>query len=79
VNRFYEWEADRVHLIPAFAAELTGDPTLNHEHDRYDWFAPNAAVDRLAWPEQQRLLQLAAQCLRDGIPPSCVVPEASRP
>jgi dATP pyrophosphohydrolase len=73
-NRFYEWETDRVHVIPAFAAEITGEPTLNHEHDRADWFAPNAAAGRLLWPEPKRLVHLAARCLQDGIPPSCVIP-----
>lgn len=76
LNRFYEWDTDRIHLIPAFAAELPDDPVLNHEHDGFDWFAPNAAVEHLLWPEQQRLLHLTATCLRRGIPPSCVIRDA---
>ena len=62
-----------MNLIPAFAAEVAGDPVLNHEHDAAVWLDPEAAVDRLAWPEQQRLLRLAVRLLRDGIPPELVI------
>ena len=73
LNRFYEWQHDRVNLIPAFAAELAGDPGLNHEHDTFAWLAPDDAADRLAWPEQQRLLRLTVDLLHDGVPPSLVI------
>ena len=42
VNAFYEWAHDRVNLIPAFAAELSGDPVLNHEHDARAWLTAAA-------------------------------------
>lgn len=61
VNAFYEWQADRVVLAPAFAAEVDGDPRLDAEHDAWAWLPPDAAAGRLAWPEQTRLLRLAAQ------------------
>lgn len=73
LNRFYEWQHDRVNLIPAFAAELSGDPVLNAEHDDFAWLPFDAATDRLAWPEQQRLLRLTARLLHEGIPPSLVI------
>lgn len=78
MNAFYEWQHDRVNLIPAFAAAIApddaaGGPTLDDEHDAFAWLAPEAAADRLAWPEQQRLLRLAAQLLRTNIPPELVV------
>ncbi len=73
VNHFYEWEYDRINLIPAFAAELDRDPTLNHEHDDFAWLAPEVAAVRMDWPEQQRLLQLATRLLQTGIPPELVV------
>jgi dATP pyrophosphohydrolase len=37
VNAFYEWEADRINLIPAFAALLSDDPVLDDEHDAFVW------------------------------------------
>lgn len=73
VNAFYEWRNDRVNLIPAFAAALSDDPVLDDEHDAFAWLTVREATDRLAWPEQQRLLRLAARTIREGIPPSLIV------
>jgi len=73
VNAFYEWQDDRINLIPAFAAALPGDPVLDDEHDAFAWLPAEEAVDRVAWPEQQRLLHLADQTLRTGIPPDLIV------
>jgi dATP pyrophosphohydrolase len=73
LNAFYEWQADRINLIPAFAAALPADPVLDDEHDAFAWLPAQEAVDRLAWPEQQRLLRLADQLVRDGIPPRLIV------
>lgn len=73
VNAFYEWQTDRINLIPAFAAALPGDPTLDEEHDAFAWLPAREAAQRLAWPEQRRLLRLADQVLRNGIPPSLIV------
>lgn len=73
VNTFYEWQHDRVNLTPAFAAELTADPVLNHEHDAFVWLPVAQAVERLQWPEQQRLLRLADRLISDGVDPLLVV------
>jgi dATP pyrophosphohydrolase len=73
VNAFYEWEADRVNLAPAFAAGLSADPTLDDEHDAFAWWPAREAARHLDWPEQKRLLRLADRVLRDGIPPSLIV------
>lgn len=74
VNTFYEWQHDRLNLVPAFAAELRADPVPDAEHDAWAWFTPEAAAARLAWPEQQRLLLLADRLLRAGIPPELELP-----
>ena len=71
VNTFYEWHADRLTLAPAFAAEMAADPVLDREHDAFRWLPPPAAAACLAWPEQQRLLLLAADLLERG----AVLPE----
>ena len=73
VNAFYEWQDDRINLIPAFAATLPADPVLDDEHDAFAWLPAQEAARRLAWPEQQRLLRLADRLVRDGIPPRLVV------
>ncbi len=75
VNSFYEWQRDVVALVPAFAAEASGEVILDGEHDAYTWLAPEDAAERLAWPEQQRLLRLAAGIAASGeIAPELVVP-----
>ena len=75
VNAFYEWQTDRLNLIPAFAAELAADPVLDAEHDAFAWLPPAEAAARLAWPEQQRLLRLVADLLaRDALPPELTLP-----
>jgi dATP pyrophosphohydrolase len=75
VNTFYEWAHDRINLIPAFAAHLDADPVLNDEHDAFAWLPPDEAAARLAWPEQQRLLRLAASLLtRNAVQPQWDIP-----
>lgn len=74
VNTFYEWQHDRVNLVPAFAAELDSDPILNAEHDGFAWLPASEAAQRLDWPEPRRLLLLADATLRRGVPPELVVP-----
>lgn len=66
VNVFYEWRRDTVALAPAFAAEVRGDVRLDAEHTEAEWLPPEAAAERLAWPEQRRLLRLAASLLASG-------------
>jgi dihydroneopterin triphosphate diphosphatase len=68
VNMFYDWANDRVQLAPAFAAEMTGEPTLNAEHDGYRWLAAREAVQMLQWSEQRRLLALSEEVLQAGGP-----------
>ena len=71
-NVFYEWAEDRVNVAPAFAAELAGDPeslALDGEHDAFAWLPAAEAAARLTWPEPRRLLRLADEVLRAGVPP----------
>lgn len=80
VNAFYEWQADRVVLAPAFVALVDGrvrlDPSAGAgqaaEHDAADWLPADAAAARLVWPEQARLLRLAADLLARGALPDDV-------
>lgn len=74
VNAFYEWQHDRVNLIPAFAAELDADPLLDGEHDEWAWLEVEEATARLRWPEQQRLLRLVDGLLQRGLAPEWMLP-----
>lgn len=74
INAFYEWEHDRINLIPAFAAQIDAEPVLDKEHEGYGWFAAAPARRQVLWPEQQRLLQLIEHVLHTGIPPELVIP-----
>ena len=74
LNQFYEWQHDRVNLIPAFAAEVDGRPVLNHEHDTFEWLSVEDATRRLHWPEQQRLVHLLISMLDRGVPKALIIP-----
>ncbi len=74
LNHFYEWQHDRINLIPAFAAEVGGPPTLNHEHDDWAWMSVGEAEQRLQWPEQQRLARLVASMGAQGVPAALQIP-----
>ncbi|MDT0631124.1 NUDIX domain-containing protein [Rubrivirga sp. S365] len=74
VNAFYEWAEDRVVLAPAFAVRVEGEPTLDGEHDGWAWLPAEAAAARLAWPEQARLLRLAARLERSPRPAAWGLP-----
>lgn len=66
LNRFYEWQKDRVNEIPVFLALTSGvDPTLDGEHDGFAWLSPDAASTRLPWPGQRGGLAAAAALYDD--------------
>ncbi len=65
INRFYEPKTDQIHAIPAFAARISPDSNiiLNEEHSEYEWFPIEKAINKILWPEQQRLLTLTDHIL----------------
>ncbi len=68
VNQFYDHKTDRVYQIPAFAVEVGGNATieLNHEHVDFKWFSGDEISRQIAWPEQQRLIQLLISIVTDN-------------
>lgn len=58
INHFYDQSNDRIHLIPAFAAEIALDsvPVLDDEHEEYIWVDAVKIGEYLVWPEQIRIL-----------------------
>lgn len=74
VNTFYEYQNDQIHLIPAFAAELSPDsiPKLDDEHTDQQWISASEVKQFLKWPEQQRLIRLIDDIARH---PDNILPE----
>ena len=70
VNQFYEWQHDRVNVIPVFVAVVPHtEPQLDNEHTEFGWFSTEQALKRLPWPAQRQGLAAASQLL-DGPHPS---------
>jgi dihydroneopterin triphosphate diphosphatase len=68
VNRFYEWQHDRINDIPVFVAVTRSgaNPTLDDEHSDFAWLQLEAALERLPWPGQRDGLRAAAALLQEG-------------
>jgi dATP pyrophosphohydrolase len=68
VNRFYEWQHDRINDIPVFLAVTRSgaNPILDAEHSEFSWLELEAAVARLPWPGQCEGLRAAAALLEGG-------------
>ena len=60
INQFYEHSTDKILSIPAFAAEINPDDTiqLDAEHIEFIWISPDEASNYIQWPEQIRLIEL---------------------
>lgn len=71
VNQFYEHRTDKILTIPAFAGEISLNDTirLNSEHNEFEWFDVESAVEKVVWTEQQRLIRLTYDLITsDKIP-----------
>lgn len=68
VNRFYEWQQDRINDIPVFVAVVAPgvDPVLDEEHTAFTWLALASALERLPWPGQRDGLEAADALLTRG-------------
>jgi dATP pyrophosphohydrolase len=68
VNRFYEWQQDRINDIPVFVAVTRSgqDPVLDEEHSDFAWLPLEAALARLPWPGQREGLRAAENLLSDA-------------
>ncbi|TPV96627.1 MAG: NUDIX domain-containing protein [Myxococcales bacterium FL481] len=67
VNRFYEWQHDRINDIPVFLAvtDSGAEPILDEEHTEAVWVSSQQANDLLPWPAQREGL-LAAEAMLLG-------------
>ena len=52
VNSFHVASLDGIVTAAVFAVRVPpgADPRLSHEHDRFDWLDPEAAIARCVWP-----------------------------
>jgi dATP pyrophosphohydrolase len=68
INRFYEWQQDRINDIPVFVAVTRGgqDPVLDEEHSDFAWLPLEAALGRLPWPGQREGLRAAENLLSEA-------------
>ena len=68
VNRFYEWQSDRINDIPVFVAVTpeAGDPILDDEHREFAWHSLEEAVRLVPWPGQRDGMQAAHHLLTGG-------------
>ena len=66
VEMFYQHRDDEIALIPAFVAfvEPHAEPRLSVEHEGSEWLAPEAAIERVAWPRERRGLEDIARLFR---------------
>lgn len=62
VETFYSEHTDAVHLVPAFAAFVTGAPaaTVSEEHTAYAWCDREEAGARLVFPSQREAIRVIA-------------------
>lgn len=63
IETFYSEFTDAVHLVPAFAAFVTGAPSveLSEEHTAYEWCRLEETLDRFVWPSQREAVKLIAE------------------
>lgn len=65
VNQFYEHSTDKILTIPAFAAEIHPEDSiqLDDEHKSYRWIKSKEASIYIQWPEQIRLIELTNELI----------------
>lgn len=69
VNTFYMAAQDRIHMCPCFAVRVEpgSEPTLDAEHDAYEWLLPEDAAKRLTWPGQREAVrQIVSEIIHPG-------------
>ncbi len=66
VETFYSEHTDAVHLVPAFAAHVTGAPApvLSEEHTAYAWCSLDDAISRFVWPSQREAARVIAEAAK---------------
>ena len=53
VERFYEARTDEIHLVPCFAALVSGEVKLSDEHDASRWLSAREAANLFTFENQR--------------------------
>jgi dATP pyrophosphohydrolase len=63
IETFYSEHTDGVHLVPAFAAYVSGAPgvTTSEEHTDYEWCSLEETLERFVFPSQRDAVRLIAE------------------
>ncbi len=57
VSSYYLHTTDEILQVPAFMAEVEQkEPTLNHEHDDFQWLTLNEAMETASWQPYRKAL-----------------------
>ncbi len=67
VSTYYLQPSDEVVQVPAFMAEIKlQEPTLNHEHDAFQWLAQEEAQTLASWEPYRKALASIPQLLNSS-------------
>lgn len=65
-SSFYEAKEDRMNIVPVFAAEVETDKIyLGDEHCSYEWLPIDGAVNKVAWENHKKSLQILYRMISD--------------
>ncbi len=63
IEKFYSEHTDAVHLVPAFAAFVPGEPAaiVSEEHTAFEWCALDEVLQRFVWRSQREAARAIAE------------------
>jgi dATP pyrophosphohydrolase len=66
VNSFYDYEGDKIFILPLFVAEINnGEVVLNDEHSEFLWLDAESVKKQLHWISHKRNIDLIEKCFKD--------------
>ncbi len=66
-SSFYEAREDRMNIVPVFAAEVKTDKIIfGKEHCSYEWLPVEEAVEKVAWENHKKSLQILHRMMSEG-------------
>lgn len=66
VNSFYDYEGDKIFVLPLFVAQInSGEVVLNDEHSDFLWLDAEHAGKQLHWISHKRNIDLIEKCFQE--------------
>jgi dATP pyrophosphohydrolase len=66
VNSFYDYEGDKIFILPLFVAQIDGsEVVLNNEHSDFLWLDAESARKQLHWISHKRNIDLIEMCFKE--------------